>query len=141
MSFSFFCQSILGELATESKDLSATARMPLILFWAKVEEEDGNSVFLGLMKRDEAEDEESSLLSGLMKMEEEEVKESSLLLGLMKMEDDEEEQKETSVFSGVTAREEGRQSDLLCWEMVSDHLWAAKISSRPHHPKITRDQA
>ena len=39
--------------------------MPLILFWAKVEEEDDdeNSVFLALMKMEE------SLFSGLMKME------------------------------------------------------------------------
>ena len=48
--------------------------MSLILFWAKVEEEDDN---------------ENSVFSGLMKMEEE--KESSLFLGLMKMESDEEE--------------------------------------------------
>ena len=40
--------------------------MCLILFWAKVEEEDDdeNSVFLALMKM-----EEESLFSGLMKME------------------------------------------------------------------------
>ena len=51
---------------------SVTARMPLILFWAEVEEEDDNenSVFLGLMKmEEEEEEEESSLFSGLMKME------------------------------------------------------------------------
>ena len=44
-----------------------TARMSLILFWAKVEEEDDdeNSVFPGLMKMED----ESSLFSGLMKME------------------------------------------------------------------------
>ena len=44
-----------------------TARMPLILFWAKVEEEedgDENSIFPGLMKMEE-EEEESSLFSGL----------------------------------------------------------------------------
>ena len=49
---------------------SATVRMPLILFWAEVEEEeddDENSVFPGLMKI-----EESSLFSGLMKMESDE---------------------------------------------------------------------
>ena len=50
---------------------SATVRMPLILFWAEVEEEeeddDENSVFLGLMKMEE--EEEESLFSGLMKME------------------------------------------------------------------------
>ena len=40
---------------------------------------------------------------GLMKMEEE----SSLLSGLMKMEEDEEE-KETSVFSGVMTRNQER---------------------------------
>ena len=42
-------------------------RMPLILFWAEVEEEDDdeNSVFLALMKMEE----EESLFSGLMKME------------------------------------------------------------------------
>ena len=42
--------------------------MPLILFWAEVEEEeddDKNSVFPGLMKMEE----ESSLFLGLMKME------------------------------------------------------------------------
>ena len=50
-----------------------TTRMPLILFWAEVEEED--------------DDDENSVFSGLMKMEEE----SSLFLGLMKMESDEEE--------------------------------------------------
>ena len=47
--------------------------MPLILFWAEVEEEkddDENSVFLGLMKMEE--EEESSLFSGLMKMESDE---------------------------------------------------------------------
>ena len=71
-----FCWSTLGELATESKDLSATARMPLILFWAEVEE-------------GEVDDDENSVFSGLMKMEEEE--ESSLFSGLMKMESDEEE--------------------------------------------------
>ena len=45
-----------------------TARMPLILFWAEVEEEeddDENSIFPGLMKMEE----ESSLFSRLMKME------------------------------------------------------------------------
>ena len=52
------------------------------------EEEDENYVFLGVMKREEE-------------------KESSLLLGLMKMEDEEEE-KETSIFSGVMARNQGR---------------------------------
>ena len=45
--------------------------MPLILFWAEVEEEDAN---------------ENSIFSGLMKMEE-----SSLFSRLMKMESDEEE--------------------------------------------------
>ena len=45
-----------------------TARMPLILFWAEVEEDDDeNSIFSGLMKTEE--EEESSLFSGLMKME------------------------------------------------------------------------
>ena len=51
------------------------------------EEEDKNYVFFGVMKREE--------------------EESSLFLGLMKMEDEEEE-KETSVFSGVMARNQGR---------------------------------
>ena len=55
---------------------SATTRMPLILFWAEVEEE-------------ETDDDENSVFPGLMKMEDEE--ESSLFLGLMKMELDEEE--------------------------------------------------
>ena len=44
--------------------------MPLILFWAEVEKEeddDKNSIFLGLMKM-----EESSLFSWLMKMESDE---------------------------------------------------------------------
>ena len=52
--------------------------MSLILFWAEVEEEDGdeNSIFPALMK---------------MKSDEEEEEEESLLLGLMKMESDEEE--------------------------------------------------
>ena len=50
------------------------------------------------------EEDENYVFSGLMKGEEEE---SSLLLGLMKMEDEEEE-KETSVFSGVMARKQGR---------------------------------
>ena len=46
-------------------------RMPLILFWDKVEEDDDeNSVFPGLMKMEE--EEESSLFSGLMKMESDE---------------------------------------------------------------------
>ena len=51
-----------------------TARMPLILFWAEVEEEDDdkNSVFPGLMKMEEEEEEEESLFSGLMKMESDE---------------------------------------------------------------------
>jgi hypothetical protein len=42
--------------------------MSLILFWAKVEEEDDNenSIFPALMKMEE---EEESLFSGLMKME------------------------------------------------------------------------
>ena len=66
-----------------------TARMPLIPFWAKVEEEEENSIFSRLMKREE--EEESSLLSGLMKMEE-----------------DEEEEKETFVFSVVMAKNQGR---------------------------------
>ena len=48
--------------------------MPLILFWAEVEEEDDN---------------ENSIFPGLMKMEEEE--EESLFSRLMKMESDEEE--------------------------------------------------
>ena len=45
--------------------------MSLILFWAKVEEEDDdkNSVFPALMKMEE---EEESLFSGLMKMESDE---------------------------------------------------------------------
>ena len=45
--------------------------MSLILFWAKVEEEDDdkNSVFSALMKMEE---EEESLFSGLMKMESDE---------------------------------------------------------------------
>ena len=50
-----------------------TTRMPLILFWAEVEEEEDNkenSVFPRLMKMEE---EESSLFSGLMKMELDEV--------------------------------------------------------------------
>ena len=50
-----------------------TARMTLILFWAKVEEEEDdnkNSVFLGLMKMEE--EEVSSLFSGRMKMESDE---------------------------------------------------------------------
>ena len=46
-----------------------TVRMPLILFWAEVEEEedddDENSVFPGLMKMEE--EEESSLFSGLIR--------------------------------------------------------------------------
>ena len=47
-----------------------TTRMPLILFWAEVEEDDDeNSVFPGLMKMEE---EESSLFSGLIKMESDE---------------------------------------------------------------------
>ena len=50
--------------------------MPLILFWAEVEEQ-------------EEDGDENSIFSGLMKMEEEE--ESSLFSGLMKMESDEEE--------------------------------------------------
>ena len=50
-----------------------TARMPLILFWAEVEEQD---------------DDENSVFPSLMKMEEEE---ESLFLGLMKMESDKEE--------------------------------------------------
>ena len=50
-----------------------TARMPLILFWTKVQEE-------------EEDDNENSIFPGLMKMEE-----SSLFSGLMKMESDEEE--------------------------------------------------
>ena len=58
------------------------------MFWAIVEEEDKNYVFSGVMKREEE-------------------KESSLLLGLMKMEDGKEE-KETSVFSVVMARNQGR---------------------------------
>jgi hypothetical protein len=62
--------------------------MPLILFWAEVEEGDEKSVFSGLMKREE-EEEETSILSGLMKMEE-----------------DEEEKKENFVFSRVIKREE-----------------------------------
>ena len=41
--------------------------MPLILFWAEVEEDNENSIFSGLMKMEE--EEESSLFSGLMKME------------------------------------------------------------------------
>jgi hypothetical protein len=67
--------------------------------------------------------------------------ESSILSRLMKMEEDEEEEKETIVFSGVLERKEERQSDLLCWEMVSDYLYVAKIRSRPHYPKTTGDQA
>ena len=59
-------------------------RMPLILFWAGVEEE-------------EEDDKENYVFPGLMKMEEEE---SSLFSGLMKMESDKEEQKKTFVFSG-----------------------------------------
>ena len=50
-------------------------RMSLILFWAKVEEEDDdkNSVFPALMKMEEGEEEEEeSLFSGLMKMESDE---------------------------------------------------------------------
>ena len=71
-----FCWSTLGALAAESKDLfSTTTRMSLILFWAEVEEEeednDENSIFLGLMKTEE-EEEESSLVSRLMKMESDE---------------------------------------------------------------------
>ena len=54
-----------------------------------MEEADENYVFLGVMKR------------------EEEKEESSLLLWLMKREDKKEE-KETSVFSGVMARNQGR---------------------------------
>ena len=50
-----------------------TARMPLILFWAEVEEDDDeNSIFPRLMKIEEEEEEESSLFSGLMKMESDE---------------------------------------------------------------------
>ena len=47
--------------------------MPLILFWAEVEEEDNdeNSVFPGMMNMEE---DESSLFSGLMKMESDEEK-------------------------------------------------------------------
>jgi hypothetical protein len=97
--------------------------MPLILFWAEVEEEDEKSIFSGLMKREEKD--ETSVLSGLMKMEEDEV----------------EEEKETSIFSGMMEREETKESDLLYWEMVTDHLWVAKIHSCPHHPKTTGDQA
>ena len=55
-----------------------------------MEEEDENYVFLGVMKREEQEEEESSIFLGLMKME------------------DEEEEKETSIFSGVMARNQGR---------------------------------
>ena len=51
-----------------------TTRMPLILFWAEVEEE----------KED---DDENSVFPGLMNLEEE----SSIFLGLMKMESNEEE--------------------------------------------------
>ena len=51
------------------------------------EEEDENYVFPGVMKREE--------------------EESSLFLGLMKMEDKEEE-KETSIFSRVMARNQRR---------------------------------
>ena len=52
-----------------------TARMPLILFWAEVEEgeeedDNENSIFLGLVKMEE----ESSLFSLLMKMESDEEK-------------------------------------------------------------------
>ena len=48
-----------------------TARMPSILFWVAVEEDDDeNANFLGLMKMEE--EEESSLFSGLMKMESDE---------------------------------------------------------------------
>ena len=64
--------------------------MPLILFWAEVEEE-------------EDDDDENSIFLGLMKMEEEEEEKSSLFSGLMKMESNEEEWKETSVFSRVMA--------------------------------------
>ena len=64
--------------------------MPLILFWAEVEEEE--------------DDDKNSVFPGLMKMEEEE--ESSLFSGLMKMELNEEEKKETTVFLGVMARDE-----------------------------------
>ena len=67
-----------------------TTRMPLILFRPKVEEEE----------------DEKSIFSGVMKREEEE-EESSLFLGLMKMEDEEEEN-ETSIFSAVMARNQGR---------------------------------
>jgi hypothetical protein len=89
-----------------------------------VKEEDEKSVFLGLMKREEKE-EETSILSGLMKMEE----------------DDMEEEKLTSIFSRMMEREETKESDLLYWDMVTDHLWVAKIHSCPHHPKTTGDQA
>ena len=71
----FFCWTTLGALATKSKTFSATARMPLILFWAEVEEEeddDENSVFPALMKmEEEGEEEEESLFSGLMAPDEE----------------------------------------------------------------------
>ena len=51
----------------------------------------------------------------------------------MKMESDEEEEKETSVFSGVMARDE--EGSDLCWEMVSDHRGWVKTRSRPHHQR------
>ena len=54
---------------------SAPTKMPLILFWAKVEEE-------------EEDDNENSVFPGLMKMV---VEEDSLFSRLMKMELDEEE--------------------------------------------------
>ena len=97
--------------------------MSLILFWAEVEEEedDENSIFSGLMKREKGE-EESSLLSGLMKMEEDEEKRRRLLSS-----------------RGVIARDE--EGSDLCWEMVSDHRGWAKTRSRPHHQRIIGGQA
>ena len=97
------------------------ARIPLILFWAEVEEEE--------------DDDENFVFPGLMKMEEE----SSLFSGLMKMESDEEEKKVTSVFLGVMARDE--EGSDLCWEMVSDHRGWAKTRSRPHHQRTIGGQA
>ena len=114
-----FCWSTLGALVTESKDIFCDCDdvVDLVLGWGGGG--GGGREFCFLQADEEREEEESSLLLGLMK----------------------EEEKETSIFSGVMAREEGRQSDILYWEMVSDHLWAAKIHSHPHHPKTAGDQA
>ena len=76
MAFCFFVGPLWEHYRPNPRTFSTTARMPLILFWAEVEEEeeddDENSIFPGLMKMEEEEEEESSLFSGLMKMESDE---------------------------------------------------------------------